>query len=361
MTIIRATYATVILIASTLLLGCDSTQTEAERAAETAALFQQGLPASYQGHFACADCPDITYHLTVFEDQAFYLRTVSPESAEPDPVYHLGQWQLRDNSKLSLLSDVQNFDFSLNADQSISLLNQTDVAADSELKTTLQRGDDFLPVYPELLMRGVFSYMADAGFFKECLTGQQWPVVQLADNRELEKQYLEMQNKPNQSLFVTFDGQLIAQENPDTGELHTAVIVQHFKGIWPVEACAEPGFTENLLDTYWQLERLQGEDVIAANPKQLPTLKLASGDEVRVSGSDGCNRMMGSYQLRENRLKFSKLASTMMACPSGMETAQAYHVALEQVQFWNISGQTLTLFDRENAAVAQFLAIPDPA
>lgn len=361
MTFIRSTCVSLLFLVSFLLSGCDSTLTETEQSAKTAAAFLQALPASYQGTIACADCPGMDYHLTLFEDQAFYLKIRTRESPDSNSIYQLGQWQLRNNIKLSLLSDVQNLDFSLNEDQTLSLLDPKNSALNTELNDTLHRDDSFTPLYPELLMRGVYSYIADAGLFKECLTGQQWPVVQLADNRELERQYLDMQSKPNQSLFVTFDGALIAQENPDTAELNTAVIVQSFKGIWPVESCAEPGFTENLLDTYWQLDRLRGQDVTAANPKQLPTLKLASGAEPIVSGSDGCNRMMGSYQLRENRLKFSKLASTMMACPLGMETAQAYHEVLEQVQFWKIRGQTLTLFDRENASIAEFHAIPDPA
>lgn len=48
-----------------------------------------------------------------------------------------------------------------------------------------------------------------------------------------------------------------------------------------------------------------------------PHLVLA-GDG-RVSGSDGCNRLMGSWELVDGQVELSPLASTMMAC-EGVET-----------------------------------------
>ena len=43
-----------------------------------------------------------------------------------------------------------------------------------------------------------------------------------------------------------------------------------------------------------------------------------------VSGSGGCNTLTGSYELDSDKLTFSQMASTRMACPEGMDTEKAY-------------------------------------
>ncbi len=93
---------------------------------------------------------------------------------------------------------------------------------------------------------------------------------------------------------------------------------------------------------------MQNQPVIVVDGQREPSLTLASGNDPSVSGS---------FQLKANKLKFSKMASTMMACPAGMETAQRYHATLEQVQFWRIQGQYLELSDKDGNLLARFQAV----
>ena len=81
----------------------------------------------------------------------------------------------------------------------------------------------------------------------------------------------------------------------------------------PVDAGASlPGY-------HWQLTDAKGADgkridglfVRADSPVQLD---FADG---RVSVSNTCNRMSGGYTLEADKLTFTPMASTMMACPDG--------------------------------------------
>jgi heat shock protein HslJ len=76
-----------------------------------------------------------------------------------------------------------------------------------------------------------------------------------------------------------------------------------------------------------------------------------------VTGSGGCNRLTGSYDLNGDHVSFSKVASTRMACLGGMETAEAFLEALGIVSRWMIVGQQLELFDAGGTPLARFEAV----
>ena len=44
-----------------------------------------------------------------------------------------------------------------------------------------------------------------------------------------------------------------------------------------------------------------------------PSLNLSA--DGRLSGTDGCNRLMGSWTLEDGKVVFSEMGMTMMACP----------------------------------------------
>ncbi|HTS58021.1 MAG TPA: META domain-containing protein [Terriglobales bacterium] len=115
--------------------------------------------------------------------------------------------------------------------------------------------------------------------------------------------------------------------------------------------------TESLENTYWKLTNLGNTPVPAASEQKEPHFVLDSQTR-RVSGSGGCNRLTGSYELNEDHLKFSQMASTMMACLEGMDTEKAFLQALEQVNTWKIGGRQLELFDAAGNLVARFAARP---
>ena len=63
---------------------------------------------------------------------------------------------------------------------------------------------------------------------------------------------------------------------------------------------------------------------------RLATLRFDNG---RVSGSGGCNQLMGNYDLPEGGISIKTGAMTMMACPDGMDQEQAVVSALDRTDF----------------------------
>jgi heat shock protein HslJ len=61
---------------------------------------------------------------------------------------------------------------------------------------------------------------------------------------------------------------------------------------------------------------------------------------------------MGGYELKGDKLTFARMASTMMACPDGMETEKKFLRALDQVRRWRIAGRRLELMDGSGKVVA---------
>lgn len=80
------------------------------------------------------------------------------------------------------------------------------------------------------------------------------------------------------------------------------------------------------------------------------------GEDGTLSGSSGCNSYSGEYQLTGDQLSVGPLASTMMACESGMDQEARYLAALQKAQRASISpeGRLLVQYD-ENSQVDEAL------
>jgi heat shock protein HslJ len=104
--------------------------------------------------------------------------------------------------------------------------------------------------------------------------------------------------------------------------------------------------------TYWKATLVGTTAVAAADPKREPHLVLEPGG--KVAGSDGCNRLAGSYELTGETITFGRMAGTMMACPDSGETDHAFRQALENARRWKITGDGLELFDASGARLARF-------
>ena len=111
-----------------------------------------------------------------------------------------------------------------------------------------------------------------------------------------------------------------------------------------------------LENTYWKLINL-GNSAVRTASQQREAHFILHPDNRSVTGSGGCNRLTGGYELRGDRISFSKVASTMMACVNGMETEQAFLKALGRVNRWRIAGQQLELVDAAGTPLARLEAV----
>jgi heat shock protein HslJ len=96
------------------------------------------------------------------------------------------------------------------------------------------------------------------------------------------------------------------------------------------------------VDTYIACDR-NGHDQTL--PDTTITATFVDGN---VTGSSGCNRYFGSYQLNQTQIKIGPIGSTLMFCadPEGVMTQETgYHLLLLNVTSYAISDNKLTLSD----------------
>jgi len=104
----------------------------------------------------------------------------------------------------------------------------------------------------------------------------------------------------------------------------------------------------NNLNGNWKLVELKGKKI--DNEK----FNIQFFEKNRFSAFAGCNNMGGEYEIsQENKIKFSKVISTMMACDD-MKTEQELASVLEMVDNFVTNGNTLSLSKAKMAPLARF-------
>lgn len=106
--------------------------------------------------------------------------------------------------------------------------------------------------------------------------------------------------------------------------------------------------------TDWKLVEVYGKPVAPRSPDRQAHL-VFSPEEGQLSGSGGCNRLMGSYRIDGEKIAFGPMGITHMACTEGMEVESLFLKALSETATWHISGRRLT-FRAAGRPVAVFEA-----
>lgn len=121
-------------------------------------------------------------------------------------------------------------------------------------------------------------------------------------------------------------------------------------------APASAGADAPLRNTYWKLTHLDDTPTRTAARQREAHLIFAAHKQ-RVSGSGGCNRIMGGFELAGDKLHLGQMVATRMACLDGMEQEQRFLKALGDVEHYRIDGSQLELLDRSGEVVARFTAV----
>lgn len=202
-------------------------------------------------------------------------------------------------------------------------------------------------------LRGRYTHMADTGSFVDCRTGQRLIVAIEGDNAALESAYLKTRQAPGIPVLATVDGRIESRVFME-GPARPMLIVESFVAAQGGYGCDGPIAQSPLQNTYWKFLSVRGSPVTVAQSE--PYLVLASQDK-RVSGSTGCNRMIGGYSVDGDRLNLSGVGGTMMMCPEGMEQERAILDVLGEVRRWRVYGDRLDLLGASgDVALAQLEA-----
>ena len=109
----------------------------------------------------------------------------------------------------------------------------------------------------------------------------------------------------------------------------------------------------------WVLTELMGKEITFEDENRQAFLMFDSATG-RVTGSDSCNRLMGSYEILEgNRISFGRgMAATMMACPD-MEIADRFNEVINTVDNYTVADGVLSLNKARMAPLARFKLVTE--
>lgn len=321
------------------------------------------LPALYRGDLPCADCAGIRYSVDLRPNNVFFLRMtyLGKGSGEGESFDDIGKWSLSPDARTLILRGGRESTprFAIENSETLRLLDQTGQPIKSTLNYELKRVPSYQPLEPSAAMRGLYSCMADAGRFRECLTQLNLPVEQSGDNPALESAYGSARHEPGQPVLASLEGQIALRPKMEGDGKQETLVVDRFNKVSPGENCDSAQAAVALENTTWGLVQVAGNPVTAAADRQEPYFLLASADK-RMQGFAGCNRMSGPYEIADSNLKFGAVIATRMACMDPNNPEDAFLKALIATTRWNIAGKQLELYDSAGALVARLEAGAKP-
>ena len=313
------------------------------------------LPSSYYGEMPDASGRTVLWHLDVMHGRRYQLRTTDPSAPESDGVDEVGRWwRDADTGRLMLRTD-RGPSVALQPIQEgrmLRLVDTSDKSDPSRREYQLRRLPRFSIIEPRLPATGVFAVTAEGPTISLCTGEWRLPVSTQDDYQALEAAYLKQRRQPGQWFLVSVEGLIAVRPRPDPLEPpRRSMVVKRFVSISPRESCDSP-----LRGTYWKLVRLGDTPVPAAEKPHEAHLVFAA-DEPRISGSGGCNRLTGSFELDGDKIRLGQVAGTRMACPAGMDQEQRFLQAFEKVDRYRISGLRLEMLDAAGKPLARFEAV----
>lgn len=316
------------------------------------------LPATFAGDLPCADCSGQRLTLTLRPRGIFLLRQtyVGVAPGKDEHLYGLGRWVVsEDRTRLILQSGPEApRQFAIKDAGRLSLLGIDGQEIRSQLNYDLTRSERVDPIDDTITLRGLFSYLADAASLTECRTGMRVPVAQAGDYLALERAYLAARRIPGEPLLVTFDGRLISRPVGEGETLKDATVVERFGRVWPGETCARQAFSHaSLTNTYWRPVELAGKPVVVEDNQRELHLMLVPGEN-KLRGFAGCNQFLGRYDLKDNSLRFTGVATTRKFCEGVMGQEQAFLRLLEGTASHKIVGEALDLYDGNGKLLGRF-------
>lgn len=100
----------------------------------------------------------------------------------------------------------------------------------------------------------------------------------------------------------------------------------------------------------WTLTHIGNTAVNSSNPATLQFDPM----QQRVSGSDGCNRLMGGYDADAKKIEFTQLASTKMMCMDNMQEVDQFNQALAKATSYQAYNKSLRLLDQHGNVLLKF-------
>ena len=324
---------------------------------EVAGICPLPLPATYAASIPCQSCLPTTASLTLRPDSLYFLKVsrIDPQTGSEDIRAEIGVWKYVATENSIVLATYDNVARTLviNGLNSLRVVRVTggiippDVNYDLILTDTPPENSDVVRV------RGMYSYMTDAGQFSECLSGAVFPVAMQDENAALERAYMNTPHAQAEPLLVTFEASLALNVGKKEYGDKESIVPVRFIDIQPgIECNGRKSAKLRLVDNYWRLIELNGKAINLKEGKKNPFFHLATRDN-QIQGFAGCNRFVGSYLARGEMFLFSNMSGSRMACVQGMELEDAFFHMLSQSKGYRIKESILELLDQDGNTLAR--------
>ena len=338
-----------------LLAGC--AQQQPQVVDETGAVCPLPLPSIYTADIPCPDCPTIRVFLTLRPDSLYFLRisTTNAETGADEIKAEIGAWKYVASGNTILLATYENVARTLliTPTHNLRVIKVSGGIIPPDVNYDLER-DDSNPGYNDTVrVQGMYSHMADAGIFTECLSGARFPVATEGENAGLERAYINTPHGQGEPLLVTLDARLTSRIKMGGVGYEEAVVPVHFVNIRPgIDCTGEKNSKLTLVDNIWRLIEINGKPLQLSEGQDTPFVHLAAKDN-RVQGFGGCNRFSGTFLVKGQIFLFNKRIGTRMACVKGMDLEFEFFRILSATDGYHIEGEILELRNRDGQVLAR--------
>lgn len=317
------------------------------------------LPASFTGLLPCDDCAGIRQHLMLLPDGTYLSSKTFMRTGHDEVYYDVGSWApSSDGGRVVLRGASERADQLLvRNDATLRRLDADGRPVEPVPANDLHRAETLQPIEPRVPMHGIYKHSAKgAGTFRECETGQEWPLLPANSESPLPAAWKEAKRKTGGEAMAYIEGRLVLHMRDD-GAMERALVVERVIGFKPGEKCGTVIVSTPLEDTRWRLAELDGEPIATGEKAPDIWITLQSKDKKAV-GSGGCNRITGMYQLTGNQsLSLGPMAATRKACETGMDVETKFLKALDITRSYVVVGRSLELMDETGVRRARLEAV----
>lgn len=319
---------------------------------------------TWQGEVSCPGCSERWLTVTLFPDGLFRVREtyVAGKGASEERFHDVGRWSaLFGDPKRLLLKGASQRHFRLLPNGDLSLLDErgNDIVSIREYVLKRHAKPDLIAEPMRLL--ALYSANNDTGMaaVTECLTAQ---VVEVLDSpaAKLMHQHAlslapERQARGPVLAAITASWQESGAAQSAAGK--RVLNITAFEQFWPNETCAQGPIApaHPVQETVWRLSSVKGVAVQEAVLGQAAHIRLRKGG--RLTGTTGCNRLQGQWQLGEGKINLSRISSTRAMCRDAMaQQERALIEVLREAKQYRQVGHQLELIQGDQV-LARFVAM----
>lgn len=194
-----------------LLIGCNN-RSDVQPLQAVQPLETKAMQQSFRGLLPCADCEGIDTALFLEKDGTWVMNQRYQGAPQPSQFASWGKWARTADRLVLTDTNGEKLYFSVKG-ENLDMLDREGMPIVSQLNYTLKPTKAALPATP-MAMKGMYSYMADAAIFTDCVTGKRFPVV---NNVELERGFSAAQSGTIKPILLHLEAHFTLQANPDSG------------------------------------------------------------------------------------------------------------------------------------------------